>query len=83
MMVVTNQFNLIDMKKIIFLMIALLTVTAMVAQTRRSNTSRTSGSVRKTTRTTVDVGKKTQGTRTTASPSVIFSLPDDSNTEED
>lgn len=82
-MVVTNQFNLIDMKKIIFLMIALLTVTAMVAQTRRSNTSRTSGSVRKTTRTTADVGKKTQGTRTTASPSVIFSLPDDSNTEED
>ena len=82
-MVVTNQFNLIDMKKIIFLMIALLTVTAMVAQTRRSNTSRTSGSVRKTTRTTADVGKKTQGTKTTASPSVIFSLPDETNKEED
>ena len=65
------------------MLLCLLTITSVDAQNRRPNTNRNSGTARKaTTGRPANTGKP-QGTIAANNPQVIFSLPDDKNTEED
>ena len=83
--IVKTKFT--NMRKLIIIMIALLSVTTTEAQTRKTHsqkTSSTSATKRPSTNKSLNVGSanRSQGAKPASDPRIIFSLPDDENTEE-